>query len=66
MHEPGEPITVLAPDESICVLFGQSKMGKTQITFDVEKITSLGLPPTLREDFPPDYQLLYRVIRVDM
>jgi hypothetical protein len=63
---PGGNIELLAPDESICVLFGQSKIGKTQISFDVEKITPLGLPPTLRGDFPPDYQLLYRVIQVRM
>jgi hypothetical protein len=63
---PGGNIELLAPDESICALFGQSKIGKTIISFDVEKITPLGLPPTLREDFPPDYQLLYRVIQVRM
>jgi hypothetical protein len=63
---PGGNIELLAPDESICVLFGQSKIGKIIISFDVEKITPLGLPPTLRQDFPPDYQLLYRVIQVRM
>jgi hypothetical protein len=63
---PGGNIELLAPDESICVLFGQSKIGKIIISFDVEKITPLGLPPTLRADFPPDYQLLYRVIQVRM
>jgi hypothetical protein len=62
----GGNIELLAPDESICVLFGQSKIGKIIISFDVEKITPLGLPPTLRADFPPDYQLLYRVIQVRM
>jgi hypothetical protein len=63
---PGGVIELLAPDDSICVLFGQSKIGKTIISFDVEKITPLGLPPTLRGDFPSDYQLLYRVIQVRM
>ena len=63
---PGGNIELLAPDESICALFGQSKIGKTIISFDVEKITPLGLPPTLRGDFPTDYQLLYRVIQVRM
>jgi hypothetical protein len=63
---PGGNIELLAPDESICVLFGQSKIGKIIISFDVEKITPLGLPPTLRVDFPPDYQLLYRAIQVRM
>ena len=63
---PGGVIELLAPDDSICTLFGQSKIGKTIISFDVEKITPLGLPPTLRGDFPSDYQLLYRVIQVRM
>lgn len=63
---PGGNIELLAPDESICVLFGQSKIGKIIISFDVEKITPLGLPSTLRADFPPDYQLLYRAIQVRM
>ena len=62
----GGNIELLAPDESICVLFGQSKIGKIIISFDVEKITPLGLPPTLRADFPPDYPLLYRAIQVRM
>src|SRR5215212_6002976 len=63
---PGGNIELLAADESICVLFGQSKIGKIIISFDVEKITPVGLPRTLRADFPPDYQLLYRAIQVRM
>jgi hypothetical protein len=63
---PGGVIELLAPNDSFCTLFGQSKIGKTIISFDVEKITPLGLPPTLRGDFPSDYQYLYRVIQVRM
>ena len=64
---PGGVIELLAPDESICVLFGQSKIGKTIISFDVERLTTLNtLPSTLQEDFPSDYQYLYRVIQVRM
>jgi hypothetical protein len=64
---PGGVIELLAPDESMCVLFGQSKIGKTQIMFRVEKLTSLdSIPPTLREDFPPDYPYVYRVHQLRM
>jgi hypothetical protein len=64
---PGGVIELLAPDESMCVLFGQSKIGKTQIMFRVEKLTSLdAIPPTLREDFPPDYPYVYRVHQLRM
>jgi hypothetical protein len=64
---PGGVIELLAPDESMCVLFGQSKIGKTQIIFRVEKLTSLdAIPPTLREDFPPDYPNVYRVHQLRM
>jgi len=63
---PGGVIELLAPNESFCTLFGQSKIGKTIIFLDVERLTTLGLPSTLREDFPPDYQYLYRAIQVRM
>ena len=63
---PGGTIELLAPNESFCTLFGQSKIGKTIIFLDVERLTTLGLPSTLREDFPPDYQYLYRAIQVRM
>jgi hypothetical protein len=64
---PGGIIELLAPDESICVLFGQSKIGKTIITFDVERLTTFdALPPTIRGDIPSDYQYLYRVHRARM
>jgi hypothetical protein len=64
---PGGVIELLAPDESMCVLFGQSKIGKTQIMFRVEKLTSLdAIPPTLREDFPPDNPYVYRVHQLRM
>ena len=59
---PGGVIELLSTDESICVLFGQSKVGKTQIMSRVEKLTTLdAIPPTLREDFPPNYPYVYRV-----
>jgi hypothetical protein len=64
---PGGVIELLASDESMCVLFGQSKIGKTQIMFRVEKLTSLdAIPPTLREDFPPNYPYVYRVHQLRM
>src|SRR5918993_1848398 len=64
---PGGVIELLAPDESMCVLFGQSKIGKTQIIFRVEKLTSLdAIPLTLREDFPPDNPYVYRVHQLRM
>ena len=64
---PGGVIELLSPDESICVLFGQSKIGKTQIMFRVEKLTTLdAIPPTLREDFPPNYPYVYRVHQLRM
>ena len=36
---PGTIISVSAPSESSCTLFGLSKIGKTQITFDAQKIS---------------------------
>jgi hypothetical protein len=36
---PGTIISVSAPSESSCTLFGLSKIGKTQITVDVQKIS---------------------------
>ena len=68
--EPGESIVVvLAPNESFCTLFGQSKIGKTPIVvFIAQKITVSSLPrafqadPTvIWESFP-----IYRISRVDL
>jgi hypothetical protein len=36
---PGTIISLGAPIESFCTLFGLSKIGKTQITFDAQKIS---------------------------
>ncbi|HKG89696.1 MAG TPA: hypothetical protein VKA95_15350 [Nitrososphaeraceae archaeon] len=65
--EQGEAIELLAPNESFCTLFGLSKIGKTSITFDAQRITASSLPRTIREDpTRPDYEHTYRVTRVDM
>jgi hypothetical protein len=37
---PGTTITLIAPNESFCTLFGLSKIGKTQIQFVTQKAPS--------------------------
>jgi hypothetical protein len=67
--EPGEPIAVLAPSESFCTLFGQSKIGKTQIlVFIAQKITVSSLPRAIQADPTVIWETfpIYRVTRVDM
>ena len=45
----GSTIDLLAPDESICILLGLSKINKSGVSLDVEKLTTLNaLPPTLQ------------------
>jgi len=49
--EAGESIVVLAPNESFCTLFGQSKISKTQIlVFIAQKITASSLPRAIQAD----------------
>ena len=49
--EPGGSIVLLAPNESFCTLFGQSKIGKTQIlVFIAQKITASNLPRAIQAD----------------
>jgi Flp pilus assembly protein CpaB len=64
---PGGIIELLAPNESFCTLFGVSKIGKTQIFFDAQKITASSLPPAVRKAIMlSGDEFLYRVTRVDM
>jgi hypothetical protein len=45
----GSTIDLLAPDESICVLLSLSRINKSGVFLDVEKLTtSNALPPKLR------------------
>src|SRR5215216_3122500 len=46
--EPGAIILLSAPSESFCTLFGLSKIGKTQIGFDGQKISASSVPPAYR------------------
>jgi hypothetical protein len=67
--EPGDTIAVLAPNESFCTLFGQSKIGKTQIlVFIAQKITASSLPRAIQADPTVIWETfsIYRVTRVDM
>jgi hypothetical protein len=67
--KPGELIALLAPNESFCTLFGQSKIGTTQIlVFIAQKITATSLPRAIQADpvvMWKNYDM-YRVTRVDM
>src|SRR5215213_4468533 len=48
---PGELIALLAPNESFCNLFGQSKIGKTQVlVFIAQQITASSLPRAIQAD----------------
>ena len=67
--EPGDTIAVLAPNESFCTLFSQSKIGKTQIlVFIAQKITASNLPRAIQADRTVIWETfpIYRVSRVDM
>jgi hypothetical protein len=67
--EPDQPIVVLAPNESFCTLFGQSKIGKTQIiVFIAQKITASSLPRAIQADPTVIWETfdIYRVTRVDI
>jgi hypothetical protein len=67
--EPGDTIAVLAPNESFCTLFGQSKIGKTQIlVFIAQKITASSLPRAIQADRTVIWETfsIYRVTRVDI
>jgi hypothetical protein len=62
--KPGDSIGLLAPDQTICALLGQSKIAKLEIQFRVvlPPLTLQPLP-NLQEDFPTN-QRLYRVVLV--
>ena len=68
--EPGESIVVvLAPNESFCTLFGQSKIGKTPIVvFIAQKITVSSLPRAFQADPTVIWETfpIYRISRVDL
>jgi hypothetical protein len=67
--ELGEPIVVLAPNESVCTLFGQSKIGKTPIVvFIAQKITVSSLPRAFQADPTVIWETfpIYRISRVDL
>jgi hypothetical protein len=63
--KPGDMMTLLAPDESICAYLGQSVLANKDFQFWVAPtpLTLKAIPPTLRENFPPN-QSLYRVISI--
>ena len=67
--EPGELIALLAPNESFCTIFGQSKIGKTPIVvYIAQQITASSLPRAIQADpimMWENYHM-YRVTRVDM
>ena len=63
----GSTIDLLAPDESICILLGLSKINKSGVFLDVEKLTTLNaLPPTLRPTGEYPIARLYVVHRAGM
>jgi hypothetical protein len=63
----GSTIDLLAPDESICILLGLSKINKSGVFLDVEKLTTLNaLPPTLRATGEYPISRLYVVHRAGM
>jgi hypothetical protein len=67
--EPGESIALLAPNESFCTLFGQSKISKTQIlVFIAQKIIASSLPRAIQADPTVIWETfnIYRITRVDM
>jgi len=63
----GSTIDLLAPDENICVLFSLSRINKSGVFLDVEKLTTLNaLPPTLRATGEYPVTRLYIVHRAGM
>jgi hypothetical protein len=66
--KPGSTIELLAPDESLCTSLGLAKIGKGQMSFQVAlpHLTVKVIPLSLLDEFPTDYELLYRVLRVRM
>jgi hypothetical protein len=68
--EPGESIVVvLAPNESFCTLFDQSKIDKTPIVvFIAQKITVSSLPRAFQADPTVIWETfpIYRISRVDL
>jgi hypothetical protein len=63
----GSTIDLLAPDENICVLFSLSRINKSGVFLDVEKLTTLNaLPPTLRATGEYPVTRLYVVHRAGM
>jgi hypothetical protein len=62
--KPSESIGLLAPDQTICALLGQSKIAKLEIQSRVAlPPLTLQAIPNLQEDFPTN-QRLYRVVLV--
>lgn len=64
--KPDSTIELLAPDESLCTSLGLAKIGKGQMSFQVAlpHLTVKAIPSSLLDEFPTDYELLYRVLRV--
>jgi hypothetical protein len=64
---PGSNIELVAPDESICILFDQSQIGKKIVNFKVERLMTFEtLPPTIQSEIPQDYEHIYKVHRARM
>jgi hypothetical protein len=63
--KPGDTVTLLASDGTLCDVLNQAAIAKIEIQFWVAlaPLTLKAIPPTLREIFPPN-QSLYRVISV--
>jgi hypothetical protein len=67
--EQGESIVILAPNESFCTLFGQSKIGKTPIVvFIAQKITVSSLPRAFQADPTVIWETfpMYRITRMSL
>jgi hypothetical protein len=62
----GDTVDVLAPNETSCLLFVLSKIGKTKVILDVERVKTV-TPPTLRKIFPIEEGLpLYSAKQVEI
>jgi hypothetical protein len=62
-------LLTLHDGDSFCTLFGQSKIGKTQIlVFIAQKITASSLPRAIQADPTVIWETfsIYRVTRVDI
>ena len=67
--EAGELIALLAPNESFCTIFGQSKIGKTPIVvYIAQQITASSLPRAFQADPTVIWETfpIYRISRVDL